>query len=199
MGKLIGAGVTFLVVLILLFASIGTVPAGFVGVKTKFSAVVGTVQPGLYFQIPFIESVTAMDTQTQKEEVTASAASNDLQDVSTTVAINFHVNPSDAGTIYANIGPDYQARVIDPAIQESIKSVTANYTAEQLVTSREEVREKILSLLTTKLTAYGVNTDSLNITNFSFSKTFNDAIEAKVTAEQNALAAKNKLAQIQSV
>lgn len=195
--KLVGSGIAFLVVVVLLFASIGTVPAGYIGVKTQFSAVKGTVQPGLYFQVPFIQSVTLMDTQTQKEQVDATAASSDLQQVTTTVAVNFHVNPQDAGTIYQNIGADYQSRVIDPAIQESIKSVTANYSAEQLITDRETVRGDILALLSSKLQSYGVNTDTLNIVNFAFSDTFNTAIEAKVTAQQNALAAQNKLQQVQ--
>lgn len=196
-GKIIGQVIALLVVLIFVFSSFGTVGAGYIGVKTQFSAVKGTVQPGLYFQLPFIQNVTLMDTQTQKEQVDATAASNDLQQVTATVAVNFHVEPTDAATIYQNIGADYQVRVIDPAIQESIKSVTANYTAEQLITDREKVREEILALLSTKLQTYGVKTDSLNIVNFDFSKTFNDAIEAKVTAQQNALAAQNKLAQVQ--
>ena len=196
-GKIVGQIISVIILGVILVGSLGTVPAGNVGVKTRFSKVISTVQPGLYIKIPFIESVTQMDVQTQKDQTDATAASNDLQSVTTTVAVNYHVEPGDASTIFSNIGADYAERVISPAIQESVKSVTANYTAEQLVTSREKVREEILSLLTTKLQAYGVKTDSLNIVNFNFSKTFNDAIEAKVTAEQDALAAKNKLAQVQ--
>jgi|ERR1035437_6809800 regulator of protease activity HflC (stomatin/prohibitin superfamily) len=195
-GKLISWVLSAIVILTLVFGTVGTVSAGFVGVKTRFSAVQGTVQPGLYFKMPFVEHVIEMDTQTQKEQVDATAASSDLQNVTATVAVNFHVLPADASTIYQNIGADYQARVIDPAIQEAIKSITANYTAEQLITSREKVREEILVLLTTKFEAYGIKTDSLNIVNFNFSESFNTAIEAKVTAQQNALAAENKLAQV---
>lgn len=186
-----------LVIIVLLLGSFGTVPAGYIGIKTHFGAVKSTVEPGIYFKLPFVEHIITMDTQTQKEQVAATAASNDLQQVTTTVAINFHVLPKDAGVIFQNIGADYQSRVIDPAIQESIKSVTANYTAEQLITQREKVRDEILALLTTKLAAYGVNADSLNIVDFKFSDTFNTAIEAKVTAQQNALAAQNKLQQVQ--
>lgn len=196
-GKIVGGVVIALIVIVLLFGSVGTVGAGEVGVKTRFGSVVGTVDPGLFFKLPLIEKIITMDVQTQKEQVDATAASNDLQQVTATVAVNFHVLPKDAATIYTNIGTDYQTRVIDPAIQESIKSVTANYTAEQLITDREKVREEILALLTTKLGSFGVNADSLNIVNFDFSKSFNDAIEAKVTAQQNALAAQNKLQQVQ--
>lgn len=196
-GKIIGHVITVIAVIILVFSTLGTVPAGYIGVRTRFGAVKGVVSPGLYTQVPFIENVVLMDTQTQKEQVDATAASNDLQQVTATVAINFHVNPQDAGQIYQTIGADYQSRVIDPAIQESIKSITANYTAEQLITQREKAREEILALLTTKMQTFGVNADSLNIVDFKFSETFNTAIEAKVTAQQNALAAQNKLAQVQ--
>ncbi len=196
-GKIIGYSILGLVVLIGLWGIFGSVSAGYVGVETRFGKVVGTVQPGLYVKEPFIEHITSMDVQTQKDQADATAASNDLQSVTATVAVNYHVEPQDASTIYNNIGADYADRVISPAIQESVKSVTANYTAEQLITQREKVREDILALLTTKLQNYGVQTDSLNIVNFAFSDQFNQAIEAKVTAQQNALAAQNKLAQVQ--
>lgn len=185
-----------LFVLINAFLTFGTVPAGFVGVHTRMSAVKDTFSPGFYAKIPWIDGVAIMDTQTQKKEVNAEAASSDLQNVSAVVAINFHVLPSDASTIFQNIGTDYQSRIIDPAIQESIKSITANYTAEQLITKRTAVRDGIFALLSTKLDAYGIKTDSINIVNFDYSPSFNTAIEAKVTAQQNALAAENKLAQV---
>lgn len=196
--SVITGGVVVVLVLILALFSINIVQAGDVGVKTSLGAVKGIYQPGLHIVVPFIQGVVPMDTQVQKEQVDASAASSDLQTVTTTVAVNFHIDPWDAGNIYQTIGADYQSRVIDPAIQESIKSITANYTAEQLITQRETVREDILNLLTTKLDAYGVHVDSLNIVNFAFSDTFNTAIEAKVTAQQNALAAQNKLVQVQA-
>lgn len=196
-GKVVAHAIIGLFIITLFFGTFGNVNAGDVGVKTMFGKVVGTINPGLYVKIPFIEGVTAMDTQTQKEQVDATAASNDLQQVTATVAVNFHVNPQDAAIIYQNIGADYQVRVIDPAIQESIKAITANYTAEELITEREKAREEIIALLSSKLQPLGVNTDSLNIVDFKFSDTFNAAIEAKVTAQQDALAAQNKLQQVQ--
>lgn len=185
------------IALVLLFGSFGTIGAGYVGVETRFGKVVGEKLPGLYFKLPLVEGITTMDVQTQKDQTDATAASNDLQQVTATVAVNYHVEAADAPNIYSNIGAEYADRIIAPAIQESVKSVTANYTAEQLITDRETVRAAILALLTTKLQAYGIQTDTLNIVEFKFSDTFNAAIEAKVTAQQNALAAQNKLAQVQ--
>lgn len=194
--KIVAHAILGLIVLVILFGSFGTIGAGEVGVRTRLGKVVGQVGPGLYFKIPFIENIHSMDTQTQKDQTDATAASNDLQSVTATVAVNYHVEAQDASSIYANLGSEYADRVISPAIQESVKSVTANYTAEQLITEREKVREDIITLLTTKLDVYGVKVDSLNIVDFKFSETFNQAIEAKVTAQQNALAAKNKLDQV---
>ncbi len=196
-GQVIGAVVGLIFVLVIVFGAFGTIPSGYVGVKTQFGKVVGTINPGVYVKLPIIQGVTEMDVQTQKDQADATAASNDLQSVTATVAVNYHVEPQDASQIYANIGTDYASRVISPAIQESIKSVTANYSAQELITSREKVREDIIALLSGKLQTYGVQTDSLNIVNFKFSDQFEQAIEAKVTAVQDAEAAKNKLAQVQ--
>lgn len=194
-GRLVAWGIGALVILIIIFSTLTFVPAGNIGVKTQFGAVAGSYQPGIHFLVPFVDGVTLMNVQTQKDQSDATAASNDLQSVTATIAVNYHVNPTDASTVYQNIGTTYADTVIAPAIQESVKSVTANYTAEQLITEREDVRQNILTLLTTKLQAYGIQMDSLNIVNFAFSSTFNDAIEAKVTAQQDALAAENKVAQ----
>ncbi len=184
------------VVIILLFSVLGTISAGHAGVKTRFGAVVGRVSEGLYFKLPFIEQVNIMDIQTQKEQIEAEAASADLQTVNTTVAVNYSLNPEQIVDLYAHIGTGYKVRVIDPAIQEVVKAVTANYTAEQLITKRSEVTEAIHSSLASRLSPSGILVSSVSIVNFNFSASFNEAIEAKVTAEQNALAAKNKLDQI---
>ena len=195
--KIIGWCVAAFIILILLFGSFGTVGAGERGVKTRFSKVVGEIDPGLYFKLPFIESVSKIDVQTQKVSQDATAASSDLQDVRTTIAVNYNVSPDKVSWVYTTIGDDYQDVVIDPAIQETVKAATANYTAEQLITQREKVRSDIVDALTAKLVAQGIKVSQVSITDFKFSDSFNQAIEAKVTAEQNALAAKNKLAQVQ--
>jgi regulator of protease activity HflC (stomatin/prohibitin superfamily) len=164
---------------------------------TGFGAVTGEpLQEGLYVKVPFIDSVKKMDVKTQKYEVEAGAASRDLQTVSSKVALNFHVDPTKVNNIYQRIGKDYQERIIVPAVQESVKASTAKFTAEELITKRESVREEIKIVLMTKLNDEGIVVDEFNIVDFDFSKSFNDAIEAKVTAEQNALASKNKLEQI---
>ncbi len=184
-----------LFVLGLIFGSFGTISAGNRGVKTRVGAVVGTLQPGLYFKLPYIEHIISMDIQTQKEQTEAEAASKDLQTVKTTVAVNYNLQEEKVADLFTRIGTSYSGRLIDPAIQEVVKAVTARYTAEELITKRPQVTEDIQSSLSEKLSQNDIIVTGVSIVNFDFSQQFNAAIEAKVTAEQNALAAKNKLEQ----
>lgn len=191
----IAAVVVIFIVLFAIFGSVGTIGAGERGVKTRFGAVVGELGTGLYFKVPFIEGIDKFDVQTQKEQVDAEAASSDLQDVKATIAVNYNVDPTKVTTLFTTIGDDYKARVIDPAIQEAVKAATAKYTAEQLITERPLVQGDIEAALVTRLSTQFILVTQVSIVDFSFSDQFNTAIEAKVTAEQNALAAKNKLEQ----
>lgn len=195
-GKLLGHILILIIAITLMWGSWGTIRAGERGVRLKFGAVTGTVDEGLYGKLPFIEKVKTMDVKVQKDEVDAGAASKDLQTVSSKLAINYNLSPEYVATIYKTVGKEYKVRLIDPAVQESVKAVTAKYTAEELITKRELVRDEIKTVLSAKMMPYGIVIDQVNITNFDFSPSFNQAIEAKVTAEQSALAAKNKLEQV---
>ena len=190
--------VLVIVLLIILFGAFYIVGAGeravLITLGNPSSAI---ISEGLHFKIPLIQSVQIFDIKTQKDEVEATAASSDLQTVSARVAVNYHLQADSAPRIYKEIGIDYVARILSPAVQESIKASTAKYTAEELITKRENVREAIRVLLQSKMEPRGVIVEDVLITNFDFSKSFNDAIENKVTMEQNALAAKNKLQQIE--
>ena len=171
--------------------------AGERGIVLTWGAYTGNVlEPGLHWRAPISQKVIQMDVQTQKEQVDVSAASKDLQNVSSTVALNFHLDPEKVGDLYRNIGLSYKERIIDPAIQEAMKSVTARYTAEELITHRQNVKDEAKVVLSERLNLDFIFVDDLSIVNFNFSESFNNAIEAKVTAEQTALAAKNKLEQV---
>jgi len=116
--------------------------------------------------------------------------------VTSKVALNYHINPTGIDHFFQKFGNNFEPNVLDPGLQEILKAVTARYTAEEVITKREQVREDTNTLLRERFLPQGMVIDGLNIVNFHFSKVFNDAIEAKVTAEQNALAAKNKLEQV---
>lgn len=164
------------------------VPAGFRGVLLRFGAVQGQLDEGFHLVIPFVNDVVLMEVRTQKEESQASAASRDLQIVTTSLALNFRVDAAQVGTLYRDVGTDYKARVIDPAVQESLKVVTASYTAEELIKFRSKVKAEVEHEITTRLGTYHllVEPAGLSITNFAFSDEFNRAIEQKQVAQQQA-------------
>ncbi len=161
------------------------VDAGHVGVVTRFGAVTGArFEQGLNYKIPFAEGVWIADVRTQKEQVDAAAASRDLQEVKSTIALNYHLDALQAPAVYRQIGPQYKQRIVDPAIQEAFKFTTAQFTAEELITQREDVKNRARGFLRERLGAFNVIVDELNIVTFEFSKSFNDAIEAKQVAAQ---------------
>ena len=189
-------GVVFLLFLGVLM-SFYTIKAGQRGVLLTFGKADINAKPeGLGFKIPIIQSIVKMEVQTQKYEADASAASKDLQIVSTKIAVNYHLLPETTPKIYTDVGLGYQDRLIQPAVQEVVKGSTAQFTAEELITRRPEVKDKIRESLRERLSERGIIVEDISITNFDFSNSFNAAIENKVTQEQNALAAKNKLEQI---
>ena len=192
-----GVGFVAFVFLFIIFWPFGTVGAGERGIMLRWGAVTHRViDEGLYLRIPLMERIVIMDVRIQKEEVEATAASKDLQTVNSKVALNYHLDPTRVTNMYQEVGLEYDTRLIDPALQESVKSTTAKYTAEELITKREEVRDAIRAHLVSKLESRGILIDDFNIVDFRFSDAFDNAIELKVTAEQSALAAKNKLEQI---
>lgn len=190
----------FIIAMILLgvfFDSFGTIKAWEKWILLRFWAVTGlTYNEWLYFKIPYIDDMKVMDVRVLKEQVEVDSASKDLQTVNAEIALNFHLDWSKIGKIYNDVWLSYKERLIDPSIQESVKACTAKFTAEELITKRETVREQIKILLKAKLESRWIIIDDVNIVNFNFSIAFNKAIEEKVTAEQEALAAKNKLERI---
>lgn len=153
---------------------------------------------GLHFKTPFITKSVKYNIQTQKAEWVTEASSKDLQTVDATIVVNYKFKESEVVNLYKNVGKEekVQEKVLEPAIQEVFKSVVAKFSAEQLITERSTVSKEIEEALNKRLENYWVVIQSFNIVNFNFSKSFNDAIEAKVTAEQNALAEKNKLEKV---
>ncbi len=171
--------------------------AGERGVLLNFGAVQDTVMnEGLHFRMPIKQTVAIVDVKVQKAVTDAAAASSDLQDVTSSVALNYHVIPDKANVVYQTIGVQFKERIIDPAIQEVMKAVTAQYTAEELITKRPAVSEAMRAALAERLLAYNIAVDTFSIVSFSFSKVFTEAIEAKQTAEQLALKSKRDLERI---
>ena len=196
--KIIIGAVCALVLIAVATSCFTVVKAGHTGVVMTFGAVEDKVMnEGLNFKVPFIQSVVQMNNRTQKTETEGTASSKDLQIISYVVAVNYHVNDSSSASLYQNVGLDYGSVIIVPAIQESIKAVTAQYTAEELITKRQAVGDQIKTALSEKINQYGITVEIFNIVNFDFSDEFNAAVEAKQTAQQNALKAEQDLARIE--
>ena len=177
--------VALLAVVVLGVNALHTVPAGHTGVVLRFGAVQDEVLgEGLHVVLPFATRVVDMNNQVTKAEVTSNSASQDLQTVNSTVALNYRINSQSAASVYRNIGVNYEDVVVIPAIQEAVKAVMAQYTAEELITMRQTVGSEMQQNISEKLTPYGFSTQSLNIVDFQFSEEFNAAIEAKQTAPQ---------------
>jgi prohibitin 2 len=188
-----------IIVSIIAVSSVRMVDAGHRGVLVKFGNVDtdNSLDEGIHFVVPFRDNVVPLEVRTQKIVESATSASKDLQDVSTQVALNYHIDPDRAQVLYQQLGPDYSNRVIIPAIQESVKQVTARFNAEELITNRETVKNQIEEQITARLAPYNIVVDALSITEFAFSQQFTTAVEAKVEAQQRALQAQNELRRIQ--
>ena len=196
-GKIVGAVIAVIVLLVLALNAFTTVKAGHSGVITTFGKVSDSVLgEGLHLKIPFVQEIVLIDNRVQKAEVACSAASKDLQTVSSTIAVNYKVLNSYSASVYKNIGMDYQEVIITPAIQECVKAVTAKFTAEELITNRQSIGDQMMELLKEKITEYSIDIQIFNITAFDFTAEYNAAIEAKQTAQQNALKAEQDLQRI---
>lgn len=154
------------------------------------------LQEGLNFIIPFVQSVELMNVQVQKAESTESTATLDLQEISTTVAVNYRLDPLEVNEVYRELRQDYASRVIKPNIEESLKAATALYRAEELITKRAAVKDTFDEILKLRLSVFNIQVIAVSLTDFQFSTAFSEAVEAKVTAEQEALKAKNELERI---
>jgi regulator of protease activity HflC (stomatin/prohibitin superfamily) len=173
------------------------VGAGERGVVLNFGAVQDSVLgEGLHFRIPIMQKVLKIDVRIHKSQTDAESVSKDLQDTKSTIAVNYHVAPDKVNKIYQSIGTEYKDRIIDPAVQEVVKAITARYTAVELITQREKIRSEIKDLLKQRLIAYDILVDDFSIVNFRFSQQFEQAIESKQTAEQLALKAQRDLERI---
>ena len=187
-------GVLVVILLIVGIASITTVPTSYVGVKTRFGEVQNDIiQEGLNIKAPFIEKIVKIDCRTQKIETSSEGSTKDMQTVNIAVAINYNVNKDTANRLYREVGTDYTNIIINPAILESIKSSMAGYTAEELITKRAEVSNKIQETVINKIADRGFSITEFNITNIDFSKEYDTAIEKKAVKQQEVETAKAEL------
>lgn len=197
-GKAIVAGVLFVIATILFFMFNPTelVSSGYRGVQTQFGEVKDEILPeGFNFVNP-MNKITEMPVNMQKLEVEATASSKDLQAIAAKIAVNYHIDATKVNKVYQDMRGDYEQKVIYPAVLECMKKATAYFTAEELVTKREAVKDSYFKSLKEVLAVNYIIVDNVFFTDFDYSEQFNTAIEAKVKAEQDALTEKNNLATV---
>jgi prohibitin 2 len=199
--KGVAVGIILLIIIgVVATASVKIVDAGNRGVLLHWNAVDLDQPPldeGLHFVVPFQDDVINIEVRTLKYEQETRSASKDLQTVETTVTVNYYPDREAVHRLYKNLGLDYENRVIQPAIEETVKQVTANYNAEELITKRPLVKDDIESSIRERLNKFEIVTEVISITDFEFSPLFAQAIESKVEAEQKALKAQNDLRRIE--
>ena len=198
--KILAAVITFIIIIVILSESVVIVQAGHRGVVLYVGAVENKVLgEGLHFIVPFAEQVIQLEVRTLKFQADASAASNDLQEVATVIALNYHIDPNDANKVYQQLGADYSDRIIAPTIQESVKASVAKFNAEELITKRETAKAVIAQAIRNTLSARNILVETVFITDFKFSESFASQIEQKVVAFQKYLTEQNNLRAVQVV
>lgn len=182
------------VVLLLGFSMFSTVENGHVGFRKTLGSISSTeLSPGAHFKWPFVTSIVQVNTQVAKAESDAAASSKDLQPVHSHVALNYTIDKGAAYQLLTDVGVDFDAKVISPHVQEVFKGVTAKYSAEELISKREQVALETSDLLKRALFNYHIDVKDISIVNFTFSEAFNQSIEQKQIAAQNAMKAQNDL------
>lgn len=187
-----------LVASLVVFKAYVIVEPGHRGVVVQLGAVRSTVlNEGFHLKVPFVQEIIPIEVRVQKAQSEETTSSKDLQVVNTIIAVNYRLEPVNVNKLFQEVGLSYKERVVDPAIGESLKAVTAQYTAEELISKRSEVSHKVKETLSKKLATYYMILDEINITEFKFSPEFNAAIEQKQIAEQQALKANLDLQRIE--
>ncbi|MBH8551389.1 prohibitin family protein [Nostocaceae cyanobacterium CENA357] len=186
-----GAGklTAFLFLITILLTPFVIINAGERGVVMQFGRVEETIlNEGIHIVIPIVNTVKKINVRVQKQEISTEASSKDLQEVFIDVALNWHIIPEDSNVVFQNIGEEQDVidKIINPAVEEVLKAVMARYTAEEIVTKRGDVKSGIDNILMTRLNNYHITVDDISLVNVNFSNKFNEAVEAKQIAEQDA-------------
>lgn len=194
---LIVIGIIVLVLLILVLMSTKIISTGEVGVRTRLGKAIGLDDPGFHVLIPFMDSVKVMETREQTVEKTYSVSSKDMQTIQMTLNVQYSIG-SDVLELYQKFGTSYKERLIEPRIAETLNAVSAQYTIEEFITKRNEMAQRLLDEIMVDFKDYGVIVAACSIIDHDFSDQFDQAIERKLVASQDALTALNELEKVKA-
>ena len=194
-GVIVGIIGIVLAVILFFVSCVGIVPTGYTGILTTFGAVSDrTVSAGLNFKAPW-QSIITMDNRSQKVEMNTQAFSSDIQQVDIKLSVNYCVDQQTARDLYRTVGKNYYDNVMFPRIQENVKAVFSQYTAEALIANRETLSGSVVDLMRNDMTVYGITIISIAVEDIDFTDAFTNAVEAKQVAAQNKLTAETQQAQ----
>jgi len=189
-GALLGGIIVGTVCIVLgCMVSVGT---GHTGIVTTFGRVEDyTLDSGFHFKAPW-NDVIEMDNRVQKATVTLPCFSSDIQEVNTVYTVNYQISKTNAQKLYIDVGTGYIDTVINPAVYESVKTIMAHYTAEDLIGKRDTLASEIEKFLGEQLLNYNIEVVSTAIEDMDFTDEFTNAVEAKQVAVQNKLKAQTE-------
>jgi len=189
------AGIIFTAI-VLIPSCFYTINPGYTAIQLRLGKVIGTHNiSGFYFKMPFIDSVIKINTQINKAAIETTGMSRDLQTVSVGMVVNYRIR--DVLKLYQEIGTNFERVIIDPFTQESVKAVIAKFTAEDLIQSRHEAKDKVVQELQDRLAPRYLELVDFNFIHLDFSPDFIKAVEDKQIAEQSAKTSKNLTAKVQ--
>ncbi|WP_295159505.1 prohibitin family protein [uncultured Brachyspira sp.] len=178
-----------------IFSSITIVSTGEIGIRSRLGKAISQEEPGLHFRIPFIDTIKIMEVREQTVEKIYSVSSKDMQTISMTLNVQYSIG-SDALDLYKKFGLDYKDKLINPRISESLNAVSARYTIEEFITKRNEMAQELLKEVMADFNDYGITVAACSIIEHDFSDEFDQAIERKLIASQDALTAQNALEKV---
>lgn len=194
-GSIIGVVGILLAIVVMVISCVGVVPTGYTGILTTFGAVQDrTLSPGINFIAPW-QNVVTMDNRAQKVEITTQAFSSDIQQVDISMSVNYSIGQETARELYKTVGKNYYENIMFPRIQENVKAVFSQYTAEALISNREYLSSIVVDLMKNDMETYGITIISIAIEDIDFTDAFTNAVEAKQVAAQNKLTAETVQAQ----
>lgn len=184
-GKL-GLLAVLVVAAIAAFSTFFIVPPGEVAIKTRLGSIVDSYSEGIHFKMPFIESTTRFSIQIQRADIKTQAFSKDLQTMNSHLVVNHRIQKETVVSIFRNLGPNYVENVVDPAVQEVFKAIAARYSAEKIISERNQLVEEINTEVKERLSKKEIIVTDISVTDLDFTDQFLKAVEDKQVAEQQA-------------
>lgn len=184
-GKLL-VPVVVVAFVVLAFSTFFIVPPGEVAIKTRLGSIVDSYSEGMHFKLPFFESITKFSIQIQRADIKTQAFSKDLQTMNAHLVVNHRIQKETAVSIFRNLGPNYVENIVDPAVQEVFKAIAARYSAERVISERNDLVMEINKEVKERLTLKEIVVTDISVTDLDFTDQFLKAVEDKQVAEQQA-------------